>query len=37
MTYRGIGWRAAVLRQRDGLDQAEAGKLAGISLKLGAT
>ena len=31
--YRGIGWRAAVLRQRDGLDQVEAAKLAGITLK----
>ena len=31
--YRGVGWRAAVLRQRAGLDQAEAAKLAGITPK----
>ena len=28
--YRGIGWRAAVLRQRAGLNQREAAKLVGI-------
>ena len=30
MNYCGIGWRAAVLRQRAGLDQREAAKLVGI-------
>jgi hypothetical protein len=31
--WRGIGWRAAVLRQLNGLDQAQAAELSGITLK----
>ena len=33
MQYRGIGWRAPVLRQRANLSQAGAAKKAGIGLK----
>ena len=31
INYRGLGWRAAVLRQRAGLSQVEAAKKAGIT------
>ena len=31
--YTGVGWRAAVLRQLAGLDQIEASKRSGITLK----
>jgi DNA-binding XRE family transcriptional regulator len=33
LEFRGIGWRATVLRQRARLSQAEAAKLANITLK----
>ena len=33
LDYQIIGWRAAVLRQLAGLDQRDAAKLAGITLR----
>ena len=33
LDYKIIGWRSAVLRQRAGLDQTQAAKRAGITLR----
>jgi transcriptional regulator with XRE-family HTH domain len=33
LEYQIIGWRAAILRQLNGLDQKDAAKLAGITLR----